>query len=158
MSKLRIVFSIVCLLTLAMPVWAQAPTGSVSGTVTDEQGAVIPDAKIIVTNRETGAAREINSAGNGSYSLPSLAAGTYSIQVEAKGFEGRRRAATVAVGSATRVDFLLKVGAQTTIVQVEDAAPQINYETHSVDGVVTRTQIQDLPLNGRSFLNLASIE
>src|SRR5258706_5189604 len=106
MRKLRVVLSIVCLLALAMPVWAQAPTGSISGTVTDEQGAVIPNAKIVVTHRETGATRELSSAGNGAYSVPSLIAGTYGVRVEAGGFQTRERAATVAVGTYTRVEFL----------------------------------------------------
>src|ERR1041385_5973407 len=158
MRNLRVVLSILSLLALAMPAWAQAPTGSISGTVTDDQGAVIPNAKIIVTNKETGATRDLMSAGNGSYSVPSLEAGTYGLRVEAAGFQTRERAATVAVGTATRVDFLMHVGATKDVIQVEDVAPQINYENHSVSSVVTRTQIQDLPLNGRSFLNLASIE
>jgi len=87
-----------------------------------------------------------------------LPAGNYGLRVEATGFTPRERIATVEVGTGTRVDFLLKIGATTDTVQVEEAAPQMNYESNAVAGVVTRTQIQDLPLNGRSFLNLASIE
>src|SRR6266478_650804 len=154
MRKLKVLLSIVGLLALTTTLWGQGAAGSISGTVTDESGAVIPAAKIVVTNRESGAARELVSSGNGAYSVPSLPAGTYGIHVEAAGFTPRDRGATVAVGTTTRVDFLLHVGATKDVVQVEEAAPQMKYEEHSVSGVVTRTQIQDLPLNGRSFLNL----
>jgi hypothetical protein len=159
MKKLHVLLSLIGLLAiLSVPLCGQGAAGSISGTVTDEQGAVIPNAKIVVTNRDTGFTRELTSSANGSYSVLSLDAGTYGIRVEAGGFSGRERAATVQVGTATRVDFLLHVGTQKDVVQVEEAAPQMNYESSAVSGVVTRTQIQDLPLNGRSFLNLASIE
>jgi len=139
-------------------VLAQTPTGGLFGTITDPSGAVILNAKVTVTNRETGAVRELASASNGSYAMPSLPAGNYGVRAEAAGFAAQERMATVEVGTATRVDFPLKIGVITDTIMVEEAAPQMNYEAHSVAGVVTRTQIADLPLNGRSFLNLASIE
>jgi hypothetical protein len=158
MRKLQVLCWIALVAIVACPFWAQGPTGSISGTVTDEQGAVIPNAKIVVTNRDTGFTRELASSANGNYSVLSLEAGTYGIRVEAPGFQTRERGATVQVGSATRVDFLMHVGAQKDVVQVEEAAPQMNYESNAVAAVVTRSEIQDLPLNGRSFLNLAGIE
>ena len=159
MKKLYALLPLIGLLAIVtVPVSGQGLAGSISGTVTDEQGAVIPNAKIVVTNRDTGGTRELISAANGSYSVLSLDAGTYGIHLEAAGFTSRERNATVQVGSSTRVDFLLHVGTQKDVVQVEEAAPQMNYESSAVSAVVTRTQIQDLPLNGRSFLNLAGIE
>lgn len=159
MRTLRILATFFCLVALAAaPAFAQGTLGSIAGVVTDVSGAVIPNAKIVVTNKESGATRELTSAGNGAYSVLSLGAGNYGVHVEATGFAPRERIATVEVGTATRVDFLLKVGTTTEAVQVEEAAPQINYESSAVAGVITRTQIADLPLNGRSYLNLASIE
>ena len=125
MKRLLALLSLTGLLAMvAVPVWGQGSLGSISGTVTDEQGAVIPNAKIVVTNRETGFTRELVSAGNGNYSVLSLDAGTYAIHVEAAGFQPRERVATVQVGTSTRVDFLLHVGSQKDVVQVEEAAPQ----------------------------------
>src|SRR5579871_744683 len=159
MRKVLAILSLCGLMAiLTCPAMGQGVTGSISGVVTDEQGAVIPNAKITVTNRDTSFARELTSGANGSYSVLALEAGNYGIRVEAAGFAARERGATVQVGSSTRVDFLMHVGTQKDVVQVEEAAPQMNYESSAVAGVVTRTQIQDLPLNGRSFLNLAGIE
>jgi hypothetical protein len=152
-------FTAFCVLALVSALcWAQAPTGTITGLVTDESGAVIPNAKITVTNRDTGTGRELTTSAAGRYSVEALASGVYMVRVEATGFSTRERGATVEAGTSTRVDMLMKVGAQGTVVTVGDVAPQIETESHNVSGVVTRTKIQDLPLNGRSFLNLASIE
>jgi len=156
MRKFACVFCL--LVSVSVLCLGQAPTGSIAGTVTDESGAVIPNAKITVNNRDTGASRELTTDGTGRYAVEALASGVYTVRVEATGFTIRERGATVQAGTSTRVDMLMKVGAQGTVVTVGDVAPQIAYESHSVDGVVTRAKIQDLPLNGRSFLNLAIIE
>src|SRR6266404_1706007 len=159
MSRFCLAAVLLCALivfSLLMP--AQAPTGSVSGTVTDEQGAVIANAKVVITNKETGVAHEAVSAANGSYSAVALPAGVYGVRVEAPGFSSRERAATVAVGSSTRVDFQMKIGSTKDTVTVEAASAQINYDTHTVQGVIQHESIEDLPLNGRNYLQLAKLE
>ncbi len=137
---------------------AQAPTGTIAGTVTDESGAVIPGATVIVTNKATSAARTIQANNDGLYSVPFLPPGDYQIRVEVKGFRTIQRDATVEVGSTTTADIHMEVGQATEVVNVEAAAAQVEYDRNAVEGVITRQQIQGLPLNGRSFLNLASIE
>ncbi len=159
MKKGYVLLSLVGLLVAAVsPIAAQTPTGTISGTVTDISGAVIPNAKIVLTNKDTGSAMTLGSSAAGIYSAPALESGTYSVAVEAQGFASRTRLATVQVGTTTTVDFQLKVGKSEQTVTVEEAAVQVDTEAHTIEGVVTRTQIQDLPLNGRSFLQLASIE
>jgi hypothetical protein len=144
--------------SLSRPAFAQAPVGTISGVVADESGAVIPNATVKIRNKATDAERDLNSAADGSFSAPALPAGIYEVRVELKGFRTVVREATVETGLTTTADIRLPVGQTTEVVNVEAATAQVEYEKHSIDGVVTRQQIQDLPLNGRSFLQLASIE
>jgi hypothetical protein len=140
------------------PAFAQAPVGTISGIVTDETGAVIPNATVLITNKGTGAQRSLVSNTEGSFSAPALPAGVYELRVELKGFRTVIREATVETGLTTTADMRLPIGQTSEVVNVEAATAQVEYEKHAIDGVVERQQIQDLPLNGRSFMQLASIE
>jgi hypothetical protein len=137
---------------------AQAPVGDISGTVYDESGAVIPNAQVTITNKETGLLRNLTSNAAGVFSASALPAGQYEVRVEVSGFRTEVRDATVAVGGLTTSDMHLQVGASKDIVTVEAVTPQIEYESHAIEGVVNRQQIENLPLNGRSFLQLAMLE
>ena len=139
-------------------VLAQAPVGTIAGIVSDETGAVVPNATVTIRNNATGFERQVTSALDGSYSAPALAAGVYEIRVEMKGFRTLVREATVEVGGTTTADIRLLVGQTAEVVNVEAATAQIEYERHAVDGVITRQQIQGLPANGRSFMQLAALE
>lgn len=143
---------------LSRPALAQAPVGTIAGVVADESGAVIPNATVTIRNKATGAERNLMSSADGSFSAPSLPAGVYEVRVELKGFRTVVREATVETGLTTTADMRLPVGQTSEVVNVEAATAQIEYEKHSIDGVVSREQIQDLPLNGRSYLQLASVE
>jgi hypothetical protein len=142
----------------ALTLLAQAPTGLISGTVTDESGAVVPKANITITDKATGSTRATAATGEGLYSASSLPSGDYTVRVEADGFRTTVRGATVEAGTTTTVNITLTVGGTTEVVNVEAATAQINYESHTVQGVIQRQNIQDLPLNGRSFLQLATLE
>jgi len=137
---------------------AQAPTGTVAGTVTDESGAVIANAKITITNRATDFARTVVSNAEGLYSAPALLPGDYEVRCEMPGFRVLVSNATVQAGSTATVDLKMAVGTNKEIISVEGTAAQLDYDRNTVDGVITRQQIQGLPLNGRSFLNLAMLE
>lgn len=138
--------------------WAQVSVGTISGTVFDESGAVIPNAEVSVKNKATGAERRLTTGADGAYSAPALVAGEYEVTVTVKGFRTLKRDAVVTVGSITTVEARMQVGQSSEVVSVEAASAQISYEAHSIDGVITRNKIQDLPLNGRSFLQLAFLE
>jgi len=144
--------------SIGNPVLAQAPVGTISGVVADESGAVIPNASVKIRNKATGAERELLTAADGSFSAPSLPAAIYEVRVEVKGFRTVVREATVETGLTTTADIRLPVGQTSEVVNVEAATAQVEYEKNAIDGVVSRQQIQDLPLNGRSYLQLASIE
>ena len=138
--------------------WAQAPTGTILGTVKDASGAVVPSANLTITNKDTGASRTINPNSEGLYSAPALLSGLYEVRAELRGFRTVVRDATVEAGTNTTVDILMSVGEEKEIVTVEAATAQINYESQAVSGVVERQTIQELPLNGRSFMQLSQLE
>lgn len=152
--------SCVCLTALlAVVSLAQASVGTISGTITDPSGAVVPDAPITVRNIATGFERKTKSENDGAYSAPALPAGQYEIQVRKQGFRTLLQEVTVATGTITTANLQLEVGQTTEIVTVQaSGAAQINSEAYSIDGVITRQKIQELPLNGRNFLNLAFLE
>jgi Carboxypeptidase regulatory-like domain len=155
----HLLFILLSAVFVVSPNYAQVPTGALAGAVTDGTGAVVPNATVTLTNKETGATRTVESNSEGFYSAPSLPAGEYEVKVVAKGFSALLRTATVQTGSTTTVNVSLQVGQTNEIVTVTGAtATTINYESNTVQGVVTRQQIDNLPLNGRSFLNLAQLE
>ena len=91
------------------------------------------------------------------YGFPGLLPGQYEVHAEAAGFQRIARAATVEAGTTTRADLVLRVGDLTDSVTVEAASSQIRYDSASVSGLITHDQLQALPLNGRNFLELASL-
>ena len=138
--------------------WAQAPSGTIAGTVTDETGSVVPNATVTITDKSSGIVRNLTSNTEGIFSAPVLISGTYTVRVEAPGFRSLVREASVQAGVTTTVDAQLQVGAAAEVVSVEAASSQLRYESHNLEGVVSRKQIESLPLNGRSFLQLAFLE
>jgi hypothetical protein len=133
-------------------------TGLITGTVTDQTGAVIPDAAVTIVDKGTGTERTIAANAEGIYSAPALQAGVYEVRAEVKGFRTLVRPATVEAGTSTTVNLTMSVGAANEVVTVEAATAQINYESHNVAGTITRETIQDIPLNGRNMLQLATLE
>jgi len=142
----------------SFPLAAQAPTGIITGTVTDETGAVIPNAKVTITNKATDFVRTALANAEGFYSAPALPAGEYQVRCEQTGFRVLIRAATVEAGSTTSVNLPMQVGGSTEVVNVEAAAAAINYDSHTIEGVIQRANIADLPLNGRNYAQLAKLE
>ncbi len=138
--------------------YAQAPTGIILGTVTDASGAVIPSAPLTITNKDTNVTRTVTAGGDGSFSAPALPPGNYEVRAEIKGFRTLVRPAEVLAGSPTTVDMAMTVGAANEVVTVEAAAAQINYDNNTIAGVIQRQTIEDIPLNGRSSLQLAQLE
>ena len=137
--------------------FAQAPTGTIAGVVTDQTGGAVPNASITIANRETGSNRALLSAADGSFSAPALPAGTYQVKVALAGFATLIRDAIVETGGTTTVDLKLQVGSTAETVNVEAATAQMEYEHHAIEAIITREKIEDLPLNGRSFLQLATM-
>ncbi len=155
----RTALGVLLSVVMAAVAWAQAPVGTISGTITDPTGAVVKDAPIIVRNKATGFERKTKTEDDGTFSAPALPAGQYEIHVSVQGFRTLLQEVTVAVGTITSANLQLELGQASEIVTVDaSTASQINTESHSIDGVITRQKIQELPLNGRSFLQLAFLE
>ena len=156
MSRLGVLF--VFVVTLSGPLMAQAPTGTVAGTVFDQVAAVIPHATVTVTNKDTGASRVVQTGVDGTFSIPSLPPGPYDVIVEAAGFQPTVSPVEVTTGATTTVRATLQVSGRTEVVTVAATATKVDLDTNRVQGVVGRAQIDNLPLNGRSFLNLAAMQ
>jgi len=138
---------------------AQTTGGSISGEVRDTSGAVIPGASLTVTNVETGATRTATADSTGRYRVQNLAVGSYQVEATYSGFKSvTRRGITLTVGRAAEVDITMDVGNVTEIVEVTGEAPLVDTTTAVLGGLVDQKSIQDLPLNGRSFLELASLQ
>ena len=156
MRRFGFLFSFVVL--LSAPLLAQVSTGSIGGTVTDQQSAVLPQASVTVTNKATGAARNVRTGADGNFLVAALPAGEYDVLIEAPGFQPTVSPVTVATGSTTSVRVQLEVSSRTEAITVTGAAALIDLESNKVQGLVGRQQIENLPLNGRSFLNLAALQ
>src|ERR1022692_4071170 len=154
----RLCLTCLLVLTAVGALLAQAPTGTIAGTVTDQSGAVVPNAKITIVNKDTGSTRGMLAGTDGTFSAAALPAGNYDVRAEAAGFRQLVQPAIVETGTTTTANLSMLVGATKDVVTVEALAANINYDSNTIEGVVTRQQIDDLPLNGRSFLNLAQLE
>jgi hypothetical protein len=137
---------------------AQAPTGAIAGVVHDPSGSAVAGARVKAVSVATGLARTVASSEQGDYGFPALLAGEYEVSAEAAGFQRIVRAALVETGVTTSADFDLRVGEVTESVTVDGPSPQLHYDSHGVGGLITHSQIEGLPLNGRSFLELAKLE
>jgi carboxypeptidase family protein len=137
---------------------AQVAAGEITGVVKDQAGAVVAGATVTVTNVGTNRRRVAVSTGDGVYTAPSLASGDYRIEVELPGFKPVRRAGIrLSTGEKARIDFTLAVGDVREQVAVTADSPMLRAETASLGTVVEQEQVVQLPLNGRSFITLASL-
>src|SRR5438270_4368466 len=139
-------------------VLAQESTGTIVGQVTEASGAVIPNAGVNIKNVATNAVRTVTTGASGEFNVPFLAAGRYTITVEAPGFQSRTlEGITLEVGQTARVDTQLKVGTVSEIVQVDSVAVATQTEDAVVGTEIDAPKIEDLPLNGRNFVQLAQL-
>src|SRR5262249_48667066 len=157
-SEMKITILSFSCLACACALLAQAPTGAIAGIARDPLGAAVAGAQVRPTSKATGFIRTAVTSEQGDFSFPALLAGEYEVSIEASGFQRMVRQVVVEAGTTTTTDFTLRVGEVTESVTVEAATPQMHYDSHAVDGVVTHAQIENLPLNGRSFLELAKLE
>src|SRR5262245_33178434 len=137
---------------------AQIPSASVRGTITDSTGAVIRGAEIVIRDVETSTKRLAHTSADGRYSFDGLAPGSYEITVARQGFRFESRRITLRIGDYPTVDVQLTVGTLADRVEVAAHVPRINAGDYEVRGTVDRTQIEQLPLNGRLFLEFARLE
>jgi hypothetical protein len=143
---------------LSPRLFAQVDTGAILGTVKDISGAVIPGAKIVLTNEQTGLTLSATSDSSGNYIFTPIKIGSYSVKAQFKGFRtSEQRQIQVQVQQQVEVNFTLVPGQVTQTVEVSGAAPQLQVQNASVGQVVGSQQINNLPLNGRNYTFLAQL-
>src|SRR4029077_3613538 len=168
MRRLTWLFSLVAILgtTVALNLvfvpkaYAQAglSTGSIQGAILDPHGATVGSAKITITNKATGVKISPVVTAAGEYNSGPLSPGDYVVRVEAAGFKAVEQTVTVQVGNIANAPVTLEIGSTSTVIEVEGSAVTLNTEQSTIQGVVTTDQIENLPINGRNFLDLAQLE
>src|SRR6202140_825816 len=148
-----IVFS----LSLTASMYSQVTGATLSGTISDPSGGVIPGAQISIRNTATGINKDFQADSDGYYTAPNLAPGTYEVRITAKGFNTTVLTVTLAVGAKQHLNIPMKVGEASETVQVTQAAPQIDLTSSTLTGQVESQTILDLPLNGRDWTSLATL-
>jgi Carboxypeptidase regulatory-like domain len=133
-------------------------TGSIVGIVSDPSGAVISSAKITITNMATGQVIQLSTNSSGSFNSGALIPGDYKTQVTATGFRSVEVSTTVLLGNTATVNVHLQIGAENQVVEVKSSELSVNTEQPTVQGVLSEKQIENLPINGRNFLDLAQLE
>ena len=153
---MRARFTLAFVLLAALSLSAQTFRGTILGTVTDPSGAVIAGANVTVKNTGTGLERSTQTSADGSYSLPELSIGTYTVTVVQSGFDTFvATGVTVDVAAERRVDAPLKAGQVSTRVEVAgDLLPQVETTSAELGGTLTADTIESLPVNGRDYQKL----
>ncbi|MEG9433496.1 TonB-dependent receptor [Terriglobus sp. ADX1] len=137
---------------------AQVVGSTIHGVVTDSSGAAVSGATVIVRDEDTGTERRLITDAAGRYAAPSVAVGTYSISVQAAGFASEKHSGiNLTVGQAVAFDLHLRVASDAQQVSVTDSAPTVNLSNEQVSGLVNERQVKDLPLNGRSYDQLITL-
>jgi hypothetical protein len=138
--------------------WAQsAGTASIQGTVTDQTGASIPNAKVTLTKTDTGTSRSTVSDGNGLYSLPNVPVGPYSLAIEAQGFSGYTQTGNLEVGNNVQINPQLTVGSASEHIEVQSSGVALETETSTFKQVIDQARITEMPLNGRQATQLVLV-
>ncbi len=150
--------TLVLLLPSTLVGQATVSTGSVNGTVTDPSGAAVAGAKVTITRVDTGTAIDVTTNSSGFYNSGAVNPGNYKVRVRQSGFAAAETTAVVQIGNNRVVNFKLQLGSENTTINVEAGAVAVNTEQTSVQGVLTLNQIENLPVNGRNFLDLAQLE
>jgi hypothetical protein len=138
---------------------AQIAGATLSGTITDASGAVVPQATISIKNVATGVTRSNTTSAAGYYSAPNLLPGIYEIKAEAQGFTSKiQTGVSLTVGEQQVLNFTLQVGQMSTVVEVSTEAPNVDLASSTISAVVSSTTVRELPLNGRSWTDLATLQ
>ena len=156
-----VVFALLALLFVGQQAaFAQATvgTGSITGVVTDPQGAAVPGASVMVTNKDNGSSFELTTNSSGVYNSGNLAPGNYILKLQAPNFKTTQVQAVVQVGQVSSTNIKLELGSSATVVEVTAETTHVNEEQATVQDVLAAADIDQLPVNGRNFLDLATLE
>jgi hypothetical protein len=154
----RLLFATFTLLVFSASALAQSTAGRILGTLTDQSGAAVAGATVVVTDQQRGTSRTVTTDDSGAYAAPDLQPGTYKIHVEAKGFKSVERPnVLIEVATDVRSDFALQPGQVTETVTITEEVPLLNTTSSTLGGTLSNKEINDLPLNGRNYENLLQL-
>ena len=146
-------------LTLSTPLFAQVAGGAIQGFVSDPSGAAVSGAEVTVTEIATGVSRTVTTNSAGLYAVSNLQPSIYSATITARGFSRENIASLpLTVGTSITVNFALKIGASSEQVEVRDTASNVDLITSNLSEVVDSTTIRELPLNGRDWSQLITLQ
>jgi hypothetical protein len=154
-----IVVSTAMLILLAIPAVAQLPTGTILGVAKDSSGGVLPNTTVTISNVDTGLKRTVTTGDDGAYRVPELAVGHYEVRGEHAGFKTEtRKGITLDVTDQAVVNLNFEVGSEAQQVIVSGEASIVNTQNATLGGLVTETNIENLPLNGRNYVDLSLLQ
>ena len=154
----RLLFLSVVILSGCLPAFSQqAANATLTGTITDQLGALIPGAQVTATHKATGAKRETSSNETGLYVLSNMTPGDYDVMLESKGFAAKvTKAVSLKVGQTVTLNAQLEVATYGEVVDdITYRPPLVDNSNSVIDGVIVSREVESLPLNGRNFLELA---
>src|SRR5438105_4045126 len=151
--------AMIVLLLMAIPSFAQLPTGTILGVVKDSSGAVVPGVSLTITNTDTSLTRTGTTTEDGSYRFPALPVGRYRLEVTEAGFSALTRTGiTLAWPQEAAIDVTLEVGAAAQTVTVAEEVPLVQTTSSTMGGLVNEEQVANLPLNGRNLVALTLMQ
>ena len=157
-AAIRFLLVTFTLLLLSFSAVAQSTAGRILGTVSDQSGAAVPSATVVVTDTQRGTSRTLTTDDSGGFVAPELQPGAYKIRVEAKGFKSSERPnVVIEVATDVRADFALQPGQVSEMVVVEEDVPLLNTTSSTLGGTLSNKEINDLPLSGRNYENLLQL-
>ncbi len=144
----------------SVPSSAQVTGATLSGTITDSSGGVVPDSRVVITNVATGVTTNVTTNSDGFFTAANLLPGEYNVTISAKGYTTQERTGiSLTVGAQQVFDLTLRVGSASTEVMVVTAeAPAVQLNSSDISAVVNATTVRELPLNGRSWTDLATLQ
>jgi hypothetical protein len=158
-NLIKLVFGLMAVvLVFCAPLRAQVAGASLSGTITDASGGAVAGAQISVKNNATGVVTTTTANTDGNYDMPNLLPGDYHVTVSAANFGSKATSVTLTVGAKQVFNLTLEVGESKQIIEVTEAVPTVELATSELSGIVEGSEVRELPLNGRDWASLATLQ
>jgi len=158
MREFRTLCLVLAVFLVCVPTFSQGNLGHITGTITDQSGGVIAGATVTVKDVARGVSRTLTTTDSGEYNAPNLLPGSYAVRAEAKGFRAtEQQNILLEVGKEIRVDVSLQPGEVSQTITISEAPPMVETTNATLGGTLSNETINDLPLNGRNYINLLTL-